>query len=882
MPSNTTTSDKLASIHFLQQSHPTYGTLLCFGREQSQWITGAKTRCIRWHGTNNLFGFADSQFYEEGLLQQFEESCEFLRKHLNLGRIIDSQGRTEQWEIPFVVLQEALANALIHREYKNRTDFVQVELFDDRVEISSPGNLPSSLTLDSLKEKHTSHPRNAQIADIFYLFGKVEEAGTGIPRMRHFMKEAGLPEPFFEESKDNRFNVILHRPKLFPNRTVQQHQPIWNVPYLPNPHFTGREHILVQLHNTLKGDSESGDRTGASTKVQALTGLGGIGKTQIAIEYAYRYRNDYQAIFWATANSSETLVSDFVVIATLLNLPEKDAPDRNLTIHAVKRWLTIHSSWLLILDNADDLALVAEFLPGGNSGHILITTRTQAIGDIANTFTVGKMETEEAKLFLLRRARVLPKSEAIPENLLADAEAIVTTVDGLPLAIDQAGAYIEETGSSLQDYIQLYQTRLTDLLKRRGRIFAAHPASVALTISLAIERVGQVNLAAVDLLRLCAFLAPESIPIEILTKGAPDLGPLLQAVAADAFALNTAIEELLMYSLISRDPDAHALTIHRLVQTVLIDAMDTQTQARWAERAVRAVNWTFPDVEVSTWPQCQRLLPHVQVCAMLIHDWNMKFVEAARLLSLAGQYLQSRAQLAEAAPFLQQALTINMHVLGPHDRDSANSLNNLARLYDAQGKYEQAEPLYQRALAIDEQVLGAEHPDTAISLNNLALLYYNQGNYEQAEPLYLRALAIDEQVLGAEHPEVATDLNNLALLYSVEGKYEQAESFYQRALRILELSLGTQHFDTAISLNNLALLYYQQGKYEQAEPLLMRALSIGEQVLGPDHPSLASSLENYAALLRETNRAKEAQAIEDRVKAIRIRFSGDSISQSGE
>jgi tetratricopeptide (TPR) repeat protein len=872
LPSNTTTGDKLASIHFLQQSHPTYGTLLCFGRELSQWITGAKTRCIRWHGTNNLFGFADSQFYEEGLLQQFEESCEFLRKHLNLGRIIDSQGRAEQWEIPFVVLQEALANALIHREYKNRTDFVQVEIFDDRVDISSPGNLPASLTLDSLKEKHTSHPRNAHIANIFYLFGKVEEAGSGIPRMRHFMKEAGLPEPLFAESKDNRFNVILHRPKQFPNRALQQNEPIWNVPYLPNPHFTGREHILVQLHHTLKGESESRDRAGASTKVQALTGLGGIGKTQIAIEYAYRYRSDYQAILWATANSRETLVSDFVAIATLLDLPERDVQDRNLTIHAVKNWLTTHSSWLLILDNADDLALVAEFLPGGNSGHILITTRTQAIGNIANSFTVGKMETEEAKLFLLRRARVLPRSETIPENLLADAEAIVSTVDGLPLALDQAGAYIEETGSSLQDYIHLYHSRRrTDILKRRGRNAVAHPSSVALTIALSIERVGQVNLGAVDLLRLCAFLAPEAIPIEIFTKGASDLGAILQAVAMDTYELNAAIEELLMYSLISRDPDTHALTIHRLVQTVLIDAMDKQTQKMWAERAVRAVNRAFPDVEVSTWPQWQRLLPHAQVCAVLIREWEMKFVEASRLLSLAGQYLQSRAQLAEAEPFLQQALTITMQVLGPHHRNSADSLNNLARLYDALGKYEQAEPLYQRALGIDEQVLGAEHPDTAISLNNLALLYYNQGKYEQAEPLYQRALAIDEQVLGAEHPEVATDLNNLALLYDTQGKYEQAEPLYQRALKILEHSLGIQHFDTAISLNNLALLYYHQGKYELAEPLLRQALSIGEQLLGAEHPSVAASLENYAALLRETHRETEAQAMEERVNAIRIR-----------
>jgi len=649
---------------------------------------------------------------------------------------------------------------------------------------------------------------------------------------------------------------------------------VWNVPYHRNPFFTGREDILARLHEVL-----TSDRSAALTQPLAISGLGGIGKTQTAIEYAYRYRSDYQTVLWARADSYDALVSDFVSFAEAerLNLPEKDAHDQGRVVNAVKRWLNSHTNWLLILDDADDVVMVNDFIPLARKGHILLTTIAQSTGMTAQRFELENMQPDEGALFLLRRARIIGQ-DALLDNASADdrtnAHKIVQALDGLPLAIDQAAAYIEERRCSLAVYLDLYQKRSLELLKRRGRFVSNHPQPVATTWSLSFKMVQQANPAAVELLHLCAFLHPDAIPEEIITEGAPDLGSVLQSMASDPFDLNEAIGDLLGFSLVHRDPTAKTLSIHRLVQAVLKDGMDESTQQMWAERTVRAVNRTFPNVEFKKWPHCQRYLLHAQACATYIEQWNMAFPEAARLLSQAGIYLRERAQYKQAEPLLTRALTIQENIDGPKHPDVAITLNNLALLYQEQGQYEQAEPLIRRALAIQEEVLGPEHPDTASSLNNLARLYQAQGKYAEAEPLLKRALAIREQRLGTDHPDTASSLNNLARLYRAQGKYAEAEPLYQRALAIREQQLGTDHPDTAQSLNNLAELYQAQKKYAEAEPLLKRALATREQQLGTDHPDTATSLNNLARLYQDQGKYAEAEPLYQRALAIREEVLG--------
>jgi tetratricopeptide (TPR) repeat protein len=623
-------------------------------------------------------------------------------------------------------------------------------------------------------------------------------------------------------------------------------------------------------------------------------------------------------VLWASAATRETLISDFVALAALLQLPERDVADQGLVVAAVKRWLASTRDWLLILDNADDLEMAADFLPLASSGHILLTTRAQSTGTIANSIEVEKMEQAEGALLLLRRAKKLAAGAPLEQAPATDrslAEAVVKELDGLPLALDQAGAYIEETNYSLSGYLDLYRTHRKDLLQRRSKLRTEHPEPVATTWSLSFQKVEQANPAAADLLRLCAFLDPDAIPEDILTEGAAEAGPLLHPVAADPFQLNEAIEVLRKYSLIRRNAETKTLNMHRLVQVVLTDSMDKKTQRRWAQRTVKTVNAAFPDVEYSTWPRCQACLPHALACAALVEQHRFTFPEAARLLDRMGGYLREHAlytqaelllqqalviceqapasednpigsilnnlvllykdqgKYAQAVPYGQRALDFYEKTLGPDRPHTAITLDNLAQLYQDQGKYEQSEPLRQRALAIKEKTFGPDHPSTATTLHNLALLYKAQGKYEQAEELYQRVLAISEKVLEPDHPDTATTLNNLADLYYDQGKYEQAEEHYQRALAIKEQALPPDHPATATTLNNLALIYRNQGKYEQAEAFYQRALAIYEQALDPDHPYIAIALDNYARLLRQVQRNEEAARLEQRAQAIRARRS---------
>jgi tetratricopeptide (TPR) repeat protein len=516
----------------------------------------------------------------------------------------------------------------------------------------------------------------------------------------------------------------------------------WNIPFRRNPLFTGREQILKRLHDQLPTG-----KAAALTQPQAISGLGGIGKTQTAVEYAYRYRDDYQYIFWVRADKREELVTDFATIASLLNLPEKNAQDQTVIVEAVKHWLETHSGWLLILDNADDLEMASKFIPPGGKGHLLLTTRAHAMGHLAQSVEIEKMEPDEGAIFLLRRARIIAQEAPLDTASTTDqakAREIVQAMDGLPLALDQAGAYIEETRCTLASYLDIYekQKQRTELLRRRGGVDPDHPLPVASTWSLSFQKVEQANPAAADLLRLCAFLSPDAIPEEIFTQGAPDLGQSLEPVATDQMKLDLAIGELLKYSLLHRNPDTKTLTIHRLVQAVLRDEMNEKMQRQWAERAVRAVNRVFPEVEYETWPRCKRYISHAQVCALLIDQWGLEFPEAARLLNEAGWYLKERGQYTEAEPFSQRALAIRERILGPEHNVVANSRANLGLLYVTQGKYAEAELLYQRALAIVEKALGREHPDVATYLENYAVLLRKTRREDEAEKLKARAREI--------------------------------------------------------------------------------------------------------------------------------------------
>ena len=659
-----------------------------------------------------------------------------------------------------------------------------------------------------------------------------------------------------------------------------------------------------------------------------MSGLGGIGKTQIAIEYAHRYRHDYQAVLWSRADSREALVSGYVAIAHLLDLPRKDEQDQALVVQAVLCWLTAQVGWLLILDSADELALVCEFLPTAFDGHVLLTTRAQAMGGLAYRLEVDTMDGEIGALLLVRRAGLIAHDallEAISPADLALSREITEELGGLPLALDQAGAYLEETQCGLARYLQLYRTRRATLLQRRGGVILDHPEPVATTWSLSFEKVEQRSPAAADLLRLCAFLHYDAIPEEIITQGAPRLGSWLAPMKEGPLLFDETIAIVGAYSLIRRQPGTRTLSIHRLVQAVLRDAMNEEIAQQWANCAVQAVNQVFPDGEFDTWPRCERLLPHALACVRLIEQAQIASQEAARLLNHIGGYLTQRGRYAEAEPIVQRTLTMCEQVLGANHPLTACSLGNLAGLYQEQGKYDQAEALAAQALTCLEQVLdgnyavpsdnafffatsltnlaalsqeqgkyaqaeqlfvracaiwshtfGPVHPRLAYAQNNLGSLYEDQDRYDDAEALYQQALFASEQMLGPNHPLVATCLNNLSGLYLKQKRYAQAEPLVRRALHICETELGPNHPLTAVSLHHLAGLYFLQKAYEQAEPLLQRVLIIDEYVFGPNHSRVAIALGNLADLYTAQGHYAQAEPLLKRALSILEGVQGKS------
>ena len=536
---------------------------------------------------------------------------------------------------------------------------------------------------------------------------------------------------------------------------------IWNIPYPRNPFFLGRDEILVHLRHLL----QAGQAT-ALSQPQAVSGLGGIGKTQLALEYAYRYHQDYQAVLWARAESIEALISSYIALASLLRLPESEAKEQDIAVQAVKSWLQFHRGWLLILDNADDLTPLLDFLPASLGGHVLLTTRAGATGRLAHRLEIETLLPEQGALFLLRRATLLAPdaelSQASPQEQKL-ALQLSQEMGGLPLALDQAGAYLEETGIDLPGYLQLYQQRRTDLLRKRGGLVADHPAPVATTWSLSFQQVKEKNSAAADFLNLCAYLSPDAIPEEILTKGISHLGPVLSPVAADTILLNQAMEALRAYSLIKRDPERKTLSIHRLVQAVVQDRLEEAQQLVWAKRAVQAVNATFPSkMRYSYRTQCERILPQAIVAAQVIDQYQLVSKKAGQLLYKMASYLRDCARYTEAAPLYQRALSIREQQVGPEHSVVAYWLTDLATLYREQSKFAEAEALYQRALAI-RKLQGPEHPKVVYPLNGLADVYREQGRYAEAESLYQQALSICERS-ESRHPSVA-----YSVAYSLTG-----------------------------------------------------------------------------------------------------------------
>lgn len=668
-------------------------------------------------------------------------------------------------------------------------------------------------------------------------------------------------------------------PPVFMERTPsvvatppQDSSVIWNVPYRRNPFFTGRENILASLHDKFHSGKPA-------AMAQAISGLGGSGKTQIALEYAYRYHRDYSVILWLHGDKREALREDWNTIASQLRFTAKEKGER--VVDSIKAWLKANTRWLLILDNDEDLTLARTLIPSRPLGHVLLTTRTQNTGSTAQRVDLCHIARDEAILFLLRRIKKLSQDAQLTDVLPADrqkANEIAALLGDHPLALDQAGAYIEETGCSLDDYRCLYSTRRANLLIMRGDLGTDHPTSVTATFVHSFEKVAQTNSigpAALGLLCFCAFLDPVAIPEELIQHAAPELGPVLQPVASDALTLDAAIALLRKYSLVNRTSETKLLSLHPLVQAVLRDWMSEKERHTWVTRTVRAVNVAFPDIEeVQNWHRCQQAIPHIQACLTLITQYTLLSSEAARLLYQAGLYFRIQAQYEKAEALLIKAAAIHKQVALPEQKETAADLGIAFWRHHTQGMYIEAEPLLQKELAYAEQILGSTHQHVATVRLKLAELYYKQGKYSDAEQLFLQSLSIKEQNVGLLHSCIACNSNGLGLVHSALGKYPLAKAWFMHALTLWETLPEPQHPFIGSTLGALARHSITLGNYAQAETYLKRERVHLEQTLQPLHPSIATSLNDWAVLCMAQGKYDQIKIQLDQAQKIFIQTVG--------
>ncbi|MBF9223096.1 tetratricopeptide repeat protein [Hymenobacter ruricola] len=640
-----------------------------------------------------------------------------------------------------------------------------------------------------------------------------------------------------------------------------------NLPLSLDDFFQGREEVLEALRGQLRAAPTAGTGGVQSSVIvgKALHGLGGVGKTRLAVEYGWRYRTSYAALLLVAADSPADLDRNLAALcgAPVLNLPEQDVPEEARQRAAVLHWLRTTPGWLLVLDNLDTPearqaaeALLRTQLPGAQ-GHVLMTSRLSNWRPALRPLELDVLTEAAAAHLLLTftegRRRPTPDEQTV-------AIEIARVLGQLPLALEVAAAYIATRRKSLRYYLERWQANRAALLAWFDEAVIDYPRSMAVTWQTSFDQLRQESPDAQLLLNRLAWLAPDPIPETLLAVPVPNAPPY----AEDPVEL---LAHLTRYSLARQDLHSDTFTVHRLVQAVTRQRLG---KAEADARLVEALGWVNDAFEgnaqdVRSWPTLEPLLPHALAVTATEYTEPLGNPEpTSRLLNQVGQLLDTKAQLREAEPLVRRVLAITEAHFSSNHPKVATSLNNLAALLINTNRLSEAEPFMRRAVAIGEENSGLYDPNTAIYLGNLAQLLEATDHLKEAEEMMRRALALDETHLGPNHPNVAIRLNNLATFLRVANCMAEAESLMQRALTINEASFGPVHPKVATSLSNLAALYQVTNRLPEAETFMRRALSIDESCFGPGHPNVAIRLNNLAIFLRFADCMAEAEPLMQR------------------
>jgi tetratricopeptide (TPR) repeat protein len=649
--------------------------------------------------------------------------------------------------------------------------------------------------------------------------------------------------------------------------TIQQAAPKPPLPEMPSnlpqwgsETFVGRADTLETLHQQLQ--------QAGTVSICAVSGMGGIGKTELALQYASKHQalKTYPgAVCWLDARS-QVGMKLLQFAQTTLNLTLPELPD--LVQQAAWIWGQFPAGeCLIVMDDVQDYDDVKPFLPPAVSRFkVVMTTRSQPPAKVRSLRI--EVLSDAAALELLR---ALVGDARIDQDLVR-AQQLCEWLGYLPLGLELVGRYLARKPDV--SLAVLWERLQAKWLTAQALKQAHSGMTASLGVAEAFELSWQdLPPEAQQLAKLLSLFAPAEIPWALVQQCLPEW---------DEEALEDVRDEKLCGSHLLWRTDAGLYQVHQLLReffaaklhepertplktafaTVMIGIAKRIPQSPTLEQ-IRSVTAAIPHLkEVAT--DLEQLQTKADLYLPDEDDLTWAFIGISRFYGGQGLY-------AEAEPWKKDCLAVVRSLLGEEHPAVAASLNNLAELYRAQGRYDDAEPLYLQALQLVRSLLGEQHPNMAASLNNLALLYQSQGHYEDAEPLYLQALQLRRSLFGEEHPNVATSLNNLALLYQSQGRYEDAEPLYLQALQLRRSLFGEEHPNVATSLNNLAGLYDSQGRYELAEPLYLQALQLMRSLLGEQHPDVATSLNNLAALYKSQGRYELAEPLY--LQALQLRRS---------
>jgi tetratricopeptide (TPR) repeat protein/tRNA A-37 threonylcarbamoyl transferase component Bud32 len=619
------------------------------------------------------------------------------------------------------------------------------------------------------------------------------------------------------------------RETLLPPRAATELRPVWMVPLPRNLSFTGRKELLRELELSLSARH--------LLAVVALRGLGGVGKTQLALEYAYRFADHYRLVAWIRAEAAETLAADYCTIAGQLGLSETRGEGEK--IEAVRSWLERSDRWLVVFDNAPNPEVIRSYLPRFHSGHVLITTRHQSWSDLAAYVSVDVLEHQDAVEFLLKRT-----GEADAQN----AGELCEELGRLPLALEEAAAYLEATGRTIASYLPL-------LRRHQRRVLLQPPTSdqpgiLRTTWELSFRQVERESPHASDLLTLCAFLAPDDIPLELLHRGAEHLTEELRQCFSDEVSFDGCIAALRRYSLVKAAQDA--ISVHRLVQLVTRDRLTEVESERWARLALRLVEGVYPTRGLAgdDCPEAGRLLPHA-LSALSFSAPDVEEAESAgRLLRRTATYLSARGSQSRAAEHLERALELFEKTRVDEDQ-VADLLWDLGMVLYALGEPAAARERLERGLRLLEGRKGPMHPLVGRNLISLSWVLRTLGEFDATVSTTERSAEIVERSLGVDHPFVATTLAVRASALWSLNRIGESRSCAERALTVLGRERAPLHPLVCGSWYLLGQLEFDLGELKRAGECVECGLEVGERAYGLDHPLVCAIVRLQGSILEQ-------------------------------